>query len=225
MSQDKIWAYYQTKTPEIFRGSGFRLNYLTRYLHPDQRALNVGIGSGILERCARRKGVDIFSLDPDWTSLCSHVEESPSRLIAGRLEDMPFADNTFDAVIISEILEHLTPEEMRKALQEIRRVLVPGGEIIGTVPCEENLADSIVVCPKCGEVFHKVGHQQSFDTKRVASVLRPVFTDPKCFERAFMAKASVGWKELIIDIMRNFLVRTGVLTRETHVVFRARKTF
>lgn len=30
MNQEKIWAYFQTESPEIFRGSGFRLYYLAR---------------------------------------------------------------------------------------------------------------------------------------------------------------------------------------------------
>jgi hypothetical protein len=38
-----------------------------------------------------------------------------------------------------------------------------------------------------------------------------------------MAKATVGWKEYIVDLIRNALVTTGVLTREKHVVFLASK--
>lgn len=224
MSQQKIWSYYQTETPEIFRGSGFRLYYLSRYLRPGQRVLNVGIGGGVLERFARERGVDIHSLDPDWASLQNHAADKISRLVAGRLEGVPFAAGTFDAVIVSEVLEHLTPEVMCMALQEIRRVLVVGGQIIGTVPCDENLADGVVVCPKCGEVFHKVGHVQSFDVAKMSSALGEFFEATECFERAFMAKAAVGWKELAIDLIRNFLVRAGVLTREKHLVFLGRKT-
>jgi SAM-dependent methyltransferase len=47
-------------------------------------------------------------------------------------EQLPFADDTFDAVMIGEVLEHLR-EDVR-ALENIRRVLKPSGRLIVTVP-------------------------------------------------------------------------------------------
>ena len=224
MNQQKIWSYFQTETPQIFRGSGFRLYYLAKYLRPGQRVLNVGIGGGLFARPAIAPGADVITLDPDWASLSNHSAEKVAYLVAGRLETIPFETGSFDVVIVSEVLEHLTTETMRQALEEIKRILVPGGQIIGTVPCEENLEDATVVCPSCGEVFHKVGHLQSFDIVRMSGDLGAYFDDVECFERAFMAKAYVGWKEKIVDAVRNFLVLSGVLTRDKQLVFRGRKT-
>ena len=45
---------------------------------------------------------------------------------------LPFADATFDCVVASEVLEHLTRDD--EALAEIRRVLKPGGQIAVSVP-------------------------------------------------------------------------------------------
>lgn len=145
-------------------------------------------------------------------------------MVAGRLEGVPFRAGSFDKVVVSEVLEHLPIEIMRLALTEIRRVLVPGGEIIGTVPCKENLGDGMVICPHCGEIFHKVGHHQSFDSRTMARELEGYFESVECFERAFMAKSEVGWKAQAVDLVRNFLVRSGVMTREKQLVFRGRRT-
>lgn len=223
MSWRNVWAYYQTETPGIFGGSGYRLHYLTRYLRPGQRVLNVGIGGGVLERLAHERGVDIHTLDPDWASLRHHASENCSHLVVGRLEEIPFAADSLDAVVVSEVLEHLTPDAMRRALREISRVLRPGGRVIGTVPCEENLVDGTVACPHCGEVFHKVGHLQSFSAATMSRALSECFPKPKCFERAFMAKARVGWRERSVDFIRNYLVLTGILTRDKQLVFLGRK--
>lgn len=223
MSQDAIWSYFQTHAPEIFRGSAFRLRFLVRFLKRGQRVLNVGIGAGLLEQFARDRGVDIYSIDPGWESLRHHVGSSIDRLVAGRLESLPFRNDVFDAVIVSEVIEHLSPEATARALKEIQRTLVPGGRIVGTVPCEENLMDATVVCPGCGLVFHKVGHLQSFSVESMRSLLATVFPSPKCFVRAFMAKATVGWKEYAVDVVRNAMVKMGILTREKHIVFLANK--
>jgi SAM-dependent methyltransferase len=44
----------------------------------------------------------------------------------------PFADASFDAVVMGEVLEHLIHDFF--ALAEVRRVLRPGGVLLGTVP-------------------------------------------------------------------------------------------
>ena len=125
-------------------------------------------------------------------------------------------------MVVSEVLEHLTNEIMRLALAEIRRVLVPDGEIIGTVPCEENLGDGMVICPHCGEIFHKVGHCQSFSSRTMARELERYFERVECFERAFMAKSEVGWKEQTVDLVRNFLASVIEYCFESHDGFVAR---
>ena len=112
-SYQNVWSYYQTKAPETFRGSAFRLHFLTRYLKSGQRVLNVGIGGGLFEGLCRAIGVNVLSLDPDWMSLHNHVDKNRFKLIAGKLEDLPFADDSFDAVVVSEVLEHLTLELTR----------------------------------------------------------------------------------------------------------------
>lgn len=45
---------------------------------------------------------------------------------------LPFADNTFDKVICSEVLEHIA--DYQAVLTEIERVLKPGGHFVASVP-------------------------------------------------------------------------------------------
>ena len=219
----KVWSYYQTEAPDTFRGSAVRLHFLTRYLTKGQRVLNIGLGGGLFERFCCQKGVNVYSIDPDWLSLHNHPDNKALKLIAAKIEDLPFKRDVFDAAVVSEVIEHLTPDSTRKALQEINRVIAVGGWLVGTVPCEENLPDGVVVCPGCGEVFHKVGHLQSFSATSLTALLKTVFPQATCFERAFMAKATVGRKESLIGQIRNYLVRSGLLTREKHIVFLAKK--
>ena len=70
---------------------------------------------------------------PDWTNL----DTSPisSEIIAHDLrKKFPFADETFDAVYGSHVLEHLEPAEAAKLLQDCFRILRPEGSIRLAVP-------------------------------------------------------------------------------------------
>jgi ubiquinone/menaquinone biosynthesis C-methylase UbiE len=53
-------------------------------------------------------------------------------LTRGNIYHLPFPDNYFDAVILSEILEHIDDDVA--GLREVRRVLKPGGVVAITVP-------------------------------------------------------------------------------------------
>ena len=53
-------------------------------------------------------------------------------VVNGDALDLPFPDNSFDRVIVSEVLEHIWDDE--RALVEMVRVLRPGGRLAATVP-------------------------------------------------------------------------------------------
>jgi ubiquinone/menaquinone biosynthesis C-methylase UbiE len=53
-------------------------------------------------------------------------------VVEGDIEAMPFSDGSFETVLCTEVLEHVPYPET--ALAEIRRVLRPGGLLIGSVP-------------------------------------------------------------------------------------------
>ena len=71
---------------------------------------------------------------------------------------LPFADNTFDKVICSEVLEHIP--DYRSALVEISRVLKPGGLFCASVP--RRWPEKI--CWAFSDAYHQVlgGHLRIF---------------------------------------------------------------
>lgn len=61
-------------------------------------------------------------------------QEAVPALVVQSIEDRtPFHDDTFDGVVINEVLEHIYRDV--DALGEIRRILKPDGTLIVTVPC------------------------------------------------------------------------------------------
>ena len=188
--QDRIWEYYQNETPEGFEGALPRVRFLAeriQRLRPGARVLNVGVGAGTFEREALRLGLEVSSLDPSERSIATLRDELRlgERAQVGYSQEMPFEDASFDCVVLSEVLEHLTSHVQHATLEEVRRVLAPDGLFLGTVPAEENLDQGRVVCPDCGHRFHRWGHLHSFDPTSLEELLRRAFRVERVFERSF----------------------------------------
>lgn len=56
------------------------------------------------------------------------------------LKELPYPDNHFDCAYSSHFLEHLTPNNARNILAEVKRVLKPNGILRIVVPDLENLS-------------------------------------------------------------------------------------
>jgi SAM-dependent methyltransferase len=55
----------------------------------------------------------------------------------------PFADGTFDAVLLADFVEHVHDDVLLPALEEARRVLVPGGAVAIYTPNREHWAERL----------------------------------------------------------------------------------
>jgi SAM-dependent methyltransferase len=96
----------------------------------EARILDAGCGSGrTLDELAdygRVSGVDRCDEAVDATAARGHD------VSAAAIEALPFLAGTFDLVTCLDVLEH-TPDD-RRSLRELRRVTVPGGFLVATVP-------------------------------------------------------------------------------------------
>jgi SAM-dependent methyltransferase len=214
MNQDVIWDYFQNEGVNAFRGASPRLEFLVNRLKPGERVLNIGVGSGALEALALRKGIEIWSLDPNERAVESLRKGVGvgARAQVGYSHHIPFPDNHFDVIVMSEVIEHLEPSARHASLIEVRRVLLPGGRLIGTVPARERLEDSEVVCPKCGDRFHRWGHQASFDVASMSAILQHDFVIKTVHERFFNEWDSASWGRRLSGLVKRFLSWRGLGT-------------
>jgi SAM-dependent methyltransferase len=96
-----------------------------------KRVLDLGCRSGALTRHFL-DGNSVVGLDVDAAALekASALGIEPVR--ANVEEPLPFDDESFDAVVAGELFEHLQFPDLLVA--EIKRVLRPGGTLVGSVP-------------------------------------------------------------------------------------------
>jgi SAM-dependent methyltransferase len=177
--QRKIWQHFQNAAPESFVAAHPRLTFLIgqiarRSTHRVPSVLNIGIGDGFFERQAQSRGWKVHSLDPDEQAVSRQAAVGIAAQ-AGIIEKIPLADESVEFVVASEVLEHLTGQQREAGLAEVARVLARGGWFLGTVPHAENLAEQEAVCPCCGQVFHRWGHQASFTLASVRELLAERF--------------------------------------------------
>jgi ubiquinone/menaquinone biosynthesis C-methylase UbiE len=100
------------------------------------RILDVGCGTGTLLLLARRRSQSLLAAGLDGDMNVLNIARSKARgyaedisLVQAFCSDIPFADGTFDRVLSSLMLHHLTQSEKVRTLEEIFRVLHPGGAL------------------------------------------------------------------------------------------------
>lgn len=73
---------------------------------------------------------------------------------------LPFRAETFDCVVVTEVLEHLDEPTLVAAVAEILRLRPK--YLLVSVPYDEDLANEQVRCAGCGHVFNPYHHRWSF---------------------------------------------------------------
>lgn len=124
---------------------------LKRY-RAEEPMLDAGCGTG-LNLASMPPGSTGIDLNP--RNLALIRERLPhQRAVEGDIEAMPFDDASFATVVCTEVLEHVPYPA--KALGEMRRVLKPGGLLIGSVPCRSMIWKLRFLSSTCpgDEPFH-----------------------------------------------------------------------
>ncbi len=119
--------------------SRFGLRYRRYWLYPrlcryvNGRALDVGCGIG--DFLSFRPGTVGVDINPSTVEWCQRQGLDAHLMLPDHL---PFDDETFDSVVLDNVMEHLSSPEL--LLREIRRVLRPCGTAVVGVPGKRGYA-------------------------------------------------------------------------------------
>ena len=110
-----------------------RYRLLFDWLPATDRVLDIGCGNGIYtqwlaKKCDFAVGIDHNQKNLDWAK----TEFPHCEFVFSNGESLPFDDESFGAVMLTEVLEHL--QDDRATIKEIARVLRPGGTLLISTP-------------------------------------------------------------------------------------------
>lgn len=182
-NQEGIWA-------DITDGEKKRINDTISMFPLDVLTiLNVGCGDGRVTNTLTDKyrvcGVDI-NITP--------LRRTQGLSIVASAESLPFADRSFDLVLVTEMLEHLPECLMLQVLVELQRVARK--YILLTVPNEEVLEVNMTWCSGCRRSYHLWNHLNTFD-RRSLQRLFPGFVTRRTQEFGFLVPRAFRMLHLI----------------------------
>jgi SAM-dependent methyltransferase len=168
--------------------------------------LDMGCGAGRHAFEAYRRGARVVAFDysaaelKDVGGLFTAMRESGEAGVeAGSLAvtangdalRLPFPDDTFDRIIASEVLEHVSDDQV--ALDEVFRVLKPGGTLAATVPAW--LPEK--VCWALSEEYHapfvEGGHVRIYSEPMLRSRMRTAGLRPGQAHHAHALHSPYWW--------------------------------
>jgi SAM-dependent methyltransferase len=130
-----------------------------------KRVLDLGCGTGYGSVEISKSAANVTGLDISAETI-AHVRQTYTqpnlRLICASAAAIPVRDASFDLVVAFEVIEHI--EEWRKLLEEVRRILGPGGQLVVSTPNKSYYAESRKLSGP--NPFHE--HEFEYDEFKVA---------------------------------------------------------
>jgi SAM-dependent methyltransferase len=156
-------------------GDGFRDFLVGLGLQPHHHVLEVGSGNGKNARAlapylttGRYEGFEIVPAGVAWcqrhiTSRHPHVRFQhanvynrtyhPTGRTPARLYRFPYADDTFEFVVLTSVFTHMLPADLENYIREIARVLKPGGTCLASLFLLTDTARQSMAAGRSGRAF------------------------------------------------------------------------
>ncbi|MCH5644616.1 class I SAM-dependent methyltransferase [Gordonia sp. ABSL49_1] len=176
------------------------------------KAIDIGAGQGRHSFEMFRRGADVIAFDMSESDMADvgemfdammaegHVPASAkARAEVGDALRLPYADNSFDVVLMSEILEHVPADEA--AMAEMVRILKPGGLAAVTVPryWPEK------VCWALSDEYHEVegGHVRIYKASELSDKLTAAGLEVTGTDHAHALHAPYWWLKCAVGVENN----------------------
>lgn len=92
------------------------------------RLLDVACGAGGAAKLARARGATVTGIDASQALTAIAAKEVEGTFLTGEMEELPFADGSFDVVTATNALQYAA--DRVRAARELRRVVRPDGRVV-----------------------------------------------------------------------------------------------
>lgn len=157
--QEKIWG----NSPEKYQVQVL-FDILSVLPKDVKSVLDVGCGDGHITNHLPNE-LHVMGVDISEEAL-KHVKREK---VIGSIDKLPFPDNSFDLVMINDVLEHLPEDIHVKGLSELQRVAKK--YILITVPHNEQIQANEAKCFSCGCIYHIHWHQRSYNEEKISRLI------------------------------------------------------
>jgi len=117
------------------------LKYMFLAKVPPGRVLDIGCGNGRTLQLLKTKGWQIIGQEVDPVSAAIAQKRLQCKIYTQKLPDIHFPDNSFDAVVMNHVIEHI--HDPIDILKECRRILKPKGKLISVTPNAKSILHKI----------------------------------------------------------------------------------
>ncbi|HWV98974.1 MAG TPA: class I SAM-dependent methyltransferase [Candidatus Acidoferrum sp.] len=137
----------------------------------DAAILEVGCGDGSFTRSLAEHSSRVTAVDISASQIERNARAHPEISFVQHdvAQPLPFANETFDVIWCSEVLEHLFAPGF--ALREMQRVLAHGGQLLATVPYHGVFKDVLIALFRWDEHFSPANPHIRFFTRKTLSLL------------------------------------------------------
>jgi SAM-dependent methyltransferase len=112
-------------------------------LAPGSRVLDVGCGDSVFPVYLASLAHRVAAVDVEFTTNLGALHGLSTGYTRADMRTLPFTDEEFDAVFCISVIEHLPESQIPVAMQELRRVLKPGGRLLLTTDYYEDASERI----------------------------------------------------------------------------------
>ena len=176
--QHTVWGSINPIRLNLFSDGYFHLKFCLQDISVVKgKVLDIGCGRGSMCKAVKqyRLDLELFGCDISKRSLgFARKNVKDVRFVYGGVEDLPFPDENFDAVLMFDVLEHVP--DPKRALSEIKRVLKKGGTFHLACPTEGSWA---TLYGLLWNIFHlnlkkqHIGHIHMFTLESLRKLIRP----------------------------------------------------
>lgn len=195
--QDHVADFYEQKRYKkeySRRFHKFWFDKIVEMVQPQGLILDNGCGTGELMEFLNSR--EVVGCDISFNML-KNAKKRSNFLVKCDSEKLPFKDKSFDVVYVKALLHHLN--DIDSAIQEIKRVLKPGGEVVFAETNKNFINDLPRRLMKKGEHFSE--SHQNFRDKQLISMISKELKIQKVSYFGYIAYTLLGFPD-IMDIYR-----------------------